>query len=67
MNPHDVQSKANEMGLNIPFPLTYDEFISKKFFAKGIKGFLIDDADYMIREMSGSVPVNAITMSTDDE
>lgn len=33
---------ARKMKLTIPYPITFDEFLNKKYYAKGIKGFLID-------------------------
>lgn len=36
---------ARSMGLQIPFPITWDEFIGGRFCGRGIKGFLIDDLD----------------------
>jgi hypothetical protein len=37
--------KAKEMGLNIPYPLTIEEFIDRKYYGKNIKGFIFDDLD----------------------
>lgn len=61
-----ISSIATEMKLNIPFPLTYSEFIQKQFYARGIKGFLIDNAEALLQSMAGSVPVNGITMTCDN-
>jgi hypothetical protein len=57
-----IQFQSQEMGLKIPFPITFDEFKSHQYYGRGIKGFLIDNADMLLKSMS-SVPVLAITMS----
>lgn len=59
---HRIVSIAREMKIDIPFPLTYDEFINKKYYGKGIKGFLIDNAELLLEYMS-SVKIDAITLS----
>ena len=53
---------SKEMGMNIPFPLTFQEFSSGQYYAKGIKGFLIDNAELFIQSLS-KVPVVAISLS----
>ncbi|KKN31168.1 hypothetical protein LCGC14_0826770 [marine sediment metagenome] len=53
---------AKEMSLNIPFPITFHEFLNKKYHLPGIKGFLIDNADMMLQQLT-SVPVGAITLT----
>ena len=50
-------------GLDIPLPITFDEFIKGEYYGKGIKGFLVDNAELLIQRMS-RVPVFAITVST---
>ena len=65
-NPHEVASRAEDMNMNIPFPLSYDEFINREYFGKGIKGFLIDDVDRFVQYMAREVPVKAVSMSIDD-
>lgn len=59
-----IDLDAQEMGLLIPFPLTYNEFINKRYLGKHIKGFLIDNIELLIQEMC-NVPVNAITISSE--
>lgn len=53
---------SKEMGMSIPFPLTFQEFASGQYYAKGIKGFLIDNAELFIQSLS-KVPVVAISIS----
>ena len=53
---------AREMGLRIPFPITYRDFLEKKYYGRGIKGFLIDNADMLIQNLSPVVPIDVITI-----
>lgn len=62
-----VFHRAEEMGLDIPFPLSYSEFIYGLYSGKNIKGFLIDDADALLQSLSKGVPILAISISESDE
>lgn len=57
-----IQHQSQQMNLKIPFPITFDEFISRKYYGAGIKGFLIDNIEMLLQSMS-NVPILAITMS----
>ncbi|WP_306353686.1 hypothetical protein [Flavobacterium sp. '19STA2R22 D10 B1'] len=54
-----------EMGINIPVPITFDEFVHKDY-NDSIKGFLIDDADCFIQQLT-KVKITAMTLSNDLE
>ncbi|HMR88488.1 MAG TPA: hypothetical protein PKD51_10055 [Saprospiraceae bacterium] len=56
-----IQNEAQQMGYKIPLPITYDEFVQKRYFDKNISGFLIDNLEMFLQHLS-SVPVNAVTM-----
>lgn len=60
-----IAKHARELNLNIPFPLTYDEFFRKQYHAKGIKGFLIDNAELLLQEMT-RVKIYALTITSND-
>jgi hypothetical protein len=60
-----VEDMAKELGYKIPLPITYDEFINKKYYGKNIKGFLIDDADMLLQYIS-EVKIVAITLDIKD-
>ena len=57
-----IKSVAIDMGLDIPLPITYDEFIHKRYCGKNITGFLIDNIDDFLQTLS-NVPINAITIN----
>lgn len=61
-----IQLYAKELGYDIPLPLSYDEFINKKYNGNGITGFLIDNVDMLLKRMSGNVPINAITLNIEE-
>lgn len=56
-----VMEKAKEMGLNIPEPFTHDQFIDLDYEDEGIKGFLIDNAEYLLKKLT-DVPIRAIVI-----
>lgn len=58
-----IAAEAKDIGKNIPFPISYDEFISKDYHAKGIKGFLIDNVDLLMAHMAFPVRVDAISVT----
>lgn len=61
-----IANRAREMGLDIPFPLTIDEFRNERWNAHGIKSFCVDDADKIIQMMAKGVPVTAISVNEDN-
>lgn len=58
-----IQAEAQDKGFKIPLPITYDEFLKKRYYEKGIRGFLIDNADMFLQSLS-NVPINSITVSS---
>ena len=61
-----VQKRAMELEVKIPFPLTHEEFRREMYMGRGIKGFVIDDVDDLVRSMAGDVPVLAISATAPD-
>lgn len=51
---------ARDFGFNIPYPITFDEFLSGKY--KGVKKFYIDNADQLLKKLAKGVWVEAIVM-----
>ena len=62
MIARSVAKRAREMGVDIPFPLTYDEFIKGKFYGRGIRGFMIDDVDALLWYLARGVKVKALSL-----
>ena len=57
-----ILSHSQELGLNIPMPITYEEFINKRYHSKGIKNFLIDNVEDLLQTLT-DVKIDAITLA----
>lgn len=57
-----IQLRASQLGFDIPLPITYSDFIQRRYNGHGVKGFLIDNVEHFVQSMT-SVAVNAITLS----
>lgn len=57
---------AKRMDKIIPYPISYSEFVSKQFNGRGINGFLIDNAEQLLKYIAGNVPINHITINQSD-
>ena len=57
-----IKTKAQKMRLDIPLPITYDEFLHRRYCGKNIKGFLIDNVDLLLQSLT-QVPINSITIN----
>ena len=55
--------KARDMGLRVPFPITYNEFTKGEFHPPGISGFLIDNMDMLLLYLAQGVPIDGMTAS----
>lgn len=64
-NANQTFHLASELGLTIPYPISFTEFKNKSYSGHNIKGFLIDNADYLIQSMT-NVEVKAITLTDID-
>lgn len=60
---HNISFIANELGCDIPLPITYDEFINKRYGK--IKEFYIDNVDNLLLYLTKS-PIHAITLSKEE-
>lgn len=58
----EVANRAREVKMPIAFPLTYEEFLNKRYFGKGISKFWIDDADALLQSLT-EVPIEGITIT----
>jgi len=56
-----ISAIAREQKLDIPFPITYTEFLNGRYGMR-ISGFLIDNSDDFLQSIS-KVPVKAVTMT----
>lgn len=61
-----IADQAKEMGLDIPFPVTLDEYLrGNKFQGSSIRwdGLLIDDLDMVLNRMFRGIPIREITLT----
>lgn len=54
---------AKNMELDIPYPLTIEEFTNGRFYTAGTKGLCIDNAEFVFQKMAMGVPINAISFT----
>lgn len=64
---YKVKQKADELGLSIGFPLTFEEFVRRAYEGKHIHHFYIDDADQFLNFFSWPVPIKAVVFEKTDE
>jgi len=58
-----VFQQAKEMGLNIPFPITTDDLLQRRFHGRGIRGLIIDNAEQLLQRIAYGVEVRMITLT----
>ena len=59
-----VARLARELNLNIPFPLTWQEFVDKRYYGQNINGFVIDNINQCLQSMT-NVKIEAITVESE--
>jgi hypothetical protein len=47
----------------INFPITFHDFMTKRYYGKGIRGFVIDNADLILQYISNDVPIEMISLT----
>lgn len=59
-----IAAQARNMEVNINFPITYQEFIERRYNGKGVSKFHIDNADYLLQSLT-EVPIANITVNVE--
>lgn len=62
----EISKKAKEMNMRIAYPLTFQEFLSKKYYIPGVRKIYIDNADMLIRSLTAGVEIDSIVMDLID-
>jgi len=65
-NAQIIMQKAKEMGKDIPFPITYDEFMRHQYAGVNIKKFFFDNADRFIQCLT-NVEIAVLTVNKTEE
>jgi hypothetical protein len=58
-----VSDRAIELGLEIPYPITYSEFIAHSFYGAGLKGFILDNIEMLLLYLAKGVPIGMISLT----
>lgn len=67
LEANSLYAYACDQKINIPQPISWYEFLEKKYYQHGIKGgFMIDNLDMCIQSMS-PVEIKAVTLNKDSE
>lgn len=57
-----IAGVARDMGMNIPFPICYGEFMERRYNSQGVKNLYIDNVDMLLRSISMQ-EIKAITLT----
>lgn len=57
-----IFQEARQMKLEIPFPITWAEFVEKRYYGRGINSFMIDNLDLCIQQMT-DVEIKTISIN----
>lgn len=62
---YKIDKQAREMGLNIPYPVTIEEYFKHKFRGTDIdrKGILIDDMDLVLQHIFTDILIHEVTLT----
>lgn len=58
-----VAELAHSMNMNIPYPVTVDDYMRSQFRGSFIKHILIDDADDVLQRFFNTIVIDAITIT----
>lgn len=62
---HSIMSQARYLGVDINFPITMDEFINRRYYAKGIRSFMFDDIERCVQQLT-TVSITGFTATVLD-
>lgn len=65
-NVEHICQIADDLGLNIPYPITVNEYLNGKLRGSFIKNILIDNADCVLQSIFNTVQIDAITLTGED-
>lgn len=53
---------AKDLGYKIPYPLTFDELLEKRYYPQGVKKIYIDDTMELIQKIARGLEVEAVAI-----
>ncbi len=61
-----ISKTAEEIGKQILFPITYDEYLNGSYRGKNIKAFYIDNVEFLLSIIARGVPVKAVSVNKEE-
>lgn len=62
MRVRHTYEMAKDLGYKIPYPLTFDELLEKRYYPQGVKKVYIDDAMELIQKNANGLEVEAVAI-----
>ena len=62
-----VFEEAESMGLKIPMPITFDEFVKGKFNPYKVKKFYFDELQISLASMANGVPIDTVIIGCNSD
>lgn len=62
MRARHAYEMAKELGYKIPYPLTFDELLEKRYYPQGVKKIYIDDAMELIQRIAKGLEVETVAI-----
>ena len=63
----EVANLARKMEIDIPYPVTLEDYMRSRFHGSFIRRILIDDADDVLKALFSNLEISAITMTEQGE
>lgn len=62
----DLYQQAHDLGFQIPYPITLDDFMRDKLIGSHIKEILIDDLDDVLKNIFYPIQINTVSLRNPD-
>ena len=57
-----IMQQAVNMGIHIPMPITFEEFVKKRWCGRYIQAFLFDNLDICLSNVARGISIRAVSM-----
>jgi len=61
-----IFNESQNLGFNIRFPISYDEFMQQKMRSSRVRNIIIDNADIFLQQLASGLDIEAITITDGD-
>ena len=62
-----VFKEARNMGLEIPMPITFSDFVAGKFYPKNVNNFYFDELQISLEVMANGVPIDTAIIGFNED